>query len=351
MTTATVWAKGPKTEITVTFTWRPNSQLTSLDTVGSAYPNHDDGDDYRYVDLVLTTTANVNFWTIQVTCQLNPLSILDVYTQDVSNSTPFDWGDDAAQIETSRDLNEAATIGQLLGPGLFQFTASKYGYSYPLGGSGYPLTQKLVDFRFRVKPQGGVFHTTVVPSCTASFLDLNGATVPAKVSYSRMPSLTIASGYSIAGNVTYQPGAYSNAGIGINCRYDDGGWVDNVTTTDSLGNFEFDNLRDKGNYECIQYGNVIASGDNPDLHLSGSTWVDLWQSSMQLLPTILLSGNTDRTGNTESGNEVIDNDDIALVTGAWMTAVAPTSGGDASGNGFIDKSDLAVALVGKSMWV
>ena len=339
-----VAAKGTKGGMTVTLAWRPDTQLTSLDNGGDPFPTFDSGDDYRYVDLEVMVTSNVNYWTTQITCTVDP-TILGNYSWDEDgNSTPDDHGDNAPPVWWGRDLDEAAWVFNTPVPGTVEFTASKYGYSYPLGGNGTEITQRLLTFRFRVLPQASPFNTMVVPNCQASFLDINGEPIGAKVVYNPMPMLKVMSGYSISGQLLYQGDAFDHAGIGVDCRYWTGPatFVSNPTMTDAAGNFALTNLRDDGGYECIFFGNVIAPGDNPDLHLSAHTWVNLWSDSIHLLPTILRSGNTDRSGNPESGDENVDNDDVAQVTSNWETGVPPTTSGDANGDGFIDASDLAI---------
>lgn len=339
-----VAAKGVNGEITVTFAWRPDAELTSIDDIGDPFPMADDGDDYRSVDLEVMVTSNVNYWTLQVSCSIDDSILLNDYVWDEEGTlTPFSSDDDSPHVRWKGDLNDAAHVTEVTSTTLTH-TASKFGYSYPLGGNGAPLSQSLLDMHFIVRPQTGVFNVMTQPNCVASFLDINGETVEAKVSYDSMPALKVMSGYSITGTVLYQGETYANNGIGVDCRYwtSPSTFVSNATTTDANGKFALTNLRDGGGYECVFFGNVIAAGDNPDLHLSAHTWVNLHSDSLHLLPTILRSGNTDRSGNTESGNEYVDNADIGQVTGNWETSVPPTTVGDANGDGFVDESDLAI---------
>jgi hypothetical protein len=349
--------------ITVTPSWRPGSQLTSLDTFGPVYPAWEYGDDYRYVDLDIYATSNVNYWAVQVSCTLDATA-LDSYVWDEPMWTG-DAGDDVQPVQWgpawgTLNADYTAVVEPLNALGKVTITAAKYGYSWPMGQNGSNTTQLLATLRFRVKPQvTNPYSKSISPRCTADFLDKDGKSV-LRPTYARSAALNIMSGYTLSGSVIYQAAPRSSAGIGIDC-YLWGLEPPYSTVTDTRGNFAFTNLREFGTYICYYYGNVIDSYNRPDLHLMAQNSVQLDTTSKNLLPIYLTSGNVARsyvtmTGQlpaSMTGTEIINDADIALITGAWNAAVPVAfEAGDASGDRKVDKADLAIVAgnYGEAEW-
>jgi len=349
--------------ITVTPTWRPPAQLTSLDAGAGAdaYPNYNPGDDYRYVELELFATASVEYSAVEVECKYDSSLLEGFHWDDGSVNPPTDdpgddwpmvemgpawgglggYGGEYTMVPAPVHLANAAQGGSAPNSGTISFAAAAFG-GRRYGRWGQSQTDLVARIRFRVRPQNPATFSSkpMKITCKTRFLDYNGKDV-ARPKYQRPNDLVVMSGYSITGNVTYQA-LKRHDGIGVNCVYDPGGVGDEYKTrTDRKGNFAINGLRDKGYYHCNFFGNVTTAevGDpvyDPDLHLQAWTDIHLLGQSYQFQPVVLSSGNLDRVAGIP---QRIDEDDLALVTGNWNVQ---STAGDANGNGLTNEEDLAI---------
>ena len=92
-----VWVMAQKTSMTLTPVWRPGEQLTTL-TADS---------DFRYVDVQLQVTGNVQFWAVNIGCALSP-DVLTNYVYDEIGSPP-DTGDDVPMVTWGPDWGTNGT--------------------------------------------------------------------------------------------------------------------------------------------------------------------------------------------------------------------------------------------------
>ena len=339
--------------IIVSPVWRPAAQLTTLDTVGTAYPIHDAGDEYNYVDVELRVTTTVQFWATQFKCTV-PSTIMDSYTQ---NGSPADPSDDIAMItpgptwgnftQINSDFNPAngqmgATFARINGTGV-----------NPLGTNGVTSQLLLATLRYRVKPQAAGFVGTAAITCTFSFLNQDGRPVVVPV-VQAPPPLSVRYGYSISGVVTYQAQT-NHAGIGIYCNWlGDGAFTvnDPLGVTAVNGVFNLNNVRKLGSYRCEYYGNRLPGSPTPTTN-DGDNFVSTFQNfylsenSIRLLPVALRAGNVEIDGSaTYIGTPDLDtltinfNNLTNTPPGALWTT--PYINGDTNGDRLTNTADLAI---------
>lgn len=353
--------------VTVSPTWRPPTQLTTLDmgTGATAYPHFDAGDDYRYVELQVFAAASVEYSAVEVQCTYDPL-LLEGYNWDdgtVNPATDDPW-DDTPMVRMGPAwgglggygveytmypapiyLANPAQGGSAPNSGKIAFAAAAFG-GRRFGRWGQTQTELVATIRWRVRPQNPATFSSkpMKVACTTRFLDYNGKDV-ARPKFQRPNDLVIMSGFEIAGNVTYQARARHD-GIGVNCIYEPDGPspVEYKTRTDPKGNFAIKGLRQRGYYRCYFFGNIttVEAGApvwNPDLYLQKWSEIQLLGLSYRFQPFVLSSGNLYRDFGTPNPPQFINEDDLALVTGNWNLA---SMAGDANGNGRTDEEDLAI---------
>ncbi len=329
--------------ITVTGTWSPAVQLTTLD---NNYPNADPGDDYRLAQMRLEVTTNVEFWAVELACTF-PGTVLDSYTHDRDgNLTP------AIQYDNRPPLEWTALYGQgfteihrysTTAAGLqVTDTASLMGGSSTIGRNGQATTFQLglMNVLVRPAPNPAVAFSSLVNrfTCTVTFLDRSGRNLvpPVTIAPPTVP-LTVISGYTVSGRASYQART-TLAGIGVRC---DGGTPQFYTAvTDATGIFRLVNIRENAFLNCRVFGNVTdpAAGQQPDIYLAQTMGFDLNErGSYNFPPSQLRAGNLDRL-NLCGGNQCINEDDLFVVTTNWQQ----TAAGDVNGDGRTDRADLAI---------
>jgi hypothetical protein len=328
----TLAADPPK--ITIAPLWRPATQLTTIDTAVQGVTNP--GDDLRYVDAQIMVTSSVKFWAAQMTCTVNK-TVLDTY---IPGSDPNDWQDDGPVVTWGPDWgiegDEFTQIPAAYNPatGAMTITATRLGNRNGLGSNGSNYTFLLATVRYRVKSAAGTSPFT----CTANFLNRDGRPVLAPT-YTAPAPLTILTGYTVAGNVSYQ-GRAAKSGIGVECTYDRGGPNQTVynTITTATGSYVINNIRKLGWYNCLYFGNITnpTPGRQGDVYLQMSAYTDLSMQSYFFLPVTLLAGNLDRTTIDSENN--INGADLAVLTANWEKNAL----GDVNGDNKTDKADLAI---------
>jgi hypothetical protein len=344
--------------IVVAPAFRPGTSLTSLDSVGSGYPTYEIGDDYRYVDFDIVATHNIQFWTAQFTCTA-PIATLETYTWD-EFAANLDSGDDIAPVRAGdvwgwNGTDYVSVEGSVSPTGARTITLTRLGSIDPIGANGVSQTNTLATLRFRVKPQTlNPFSGSAAITCTASFLNRNGAPVAVPVMTAAVP-LTIRSGFGINGVAQYQARTV-HTGIGVYCDYMDDGTDDRdfappSTTKTGVtalnGSYSFLNIRNAGWYECSYWGNgstvsVPAWDNNADTYLASAQWVYVDDRIVNLLPVTLRLGDVDR--DFPSGG-LIELNDLIMVTANFGNTVlfpVPYIGGDANGDRKTNNVDLAL---------
>ncbi|HEX2907294.1 MAG TPA: hypothetical protein VHO69_10570, partial [Phototrophicaceae bacterium] len=245
-------------KITVAPNWGPPLQLTTLDTNAPGYPTFNPGDDYRYVMAYFDTTTTVEFWAVEINCTANG-NVLDIYNQDFNGDNTPDHGEDnRAPVEWNGTVwdgqdgwtNYTSIYTNVAGQLKISAVASKRGRNQPLGRNGVQTSLTLGSIQFRVKPTAGTSPLT----CTFSFLDRNGkVVVPA--TYTPPPPVTVISGYSVTGTVSYQARTVKN-NIGVNCWIDGSLVPGSPFLTNASGVFTISNIRTQNHINCRLYGNI-----------------------------------------------------------------------------------------------
>jgi hypothetical protein len=315
------------TSLTVTHVWRPGVTLDSYDTTGTS------DDEWRYVDVEVFVTGNVQFWAADFSCTV-PDAILTENGANSGNGEPMvtwgpEWGSTSEYMAI--DSYNAGTIS---------FSASRQGQVAPLGLNGVDYTLLVATLRFEVQPNLGKSTSARFLCRVSQFLDRNGAAV-VRARTNRMANLSVLDGYTISGSVQYQGARYSQY-IGVEC--DDAGAEAPITAlTDRRGNFTI-KTRTLDDYTCSFYGNANDPTDTDrqaDVFLGGVTHLKLDSHSFQLLPVLLRGGNTNQSGTSETQ---VDFDDVTDVTSPanWEQNVTAYTNGDANGNGITNEVDLAI---------
>lgn len=356
-----VWTAVPvfaANTMTVTPVWRPGQELSSLDVNSNGVFDSPD-DDFRYVDVQLMITGNVQFWAINIACAFTP-AVLQGY--NVDTGTTLDPGDDIPMVTwgpewgaENTDFVSVSTdtdpdgAGPLLVPDGFDFNATsgtltlratRLGNVPPLGINGANYTMLLATLRMRVRHLGtGNTSTTATIKCTPmDFLDRDGRVV-VKGKQAATPALAVRTGYSISGQALLQ-GGKNHAGIQVTC---DNGTQSYNATTVANGTYSFGGtgqlIRQTGFYECV-YTSPISSPRSEfldariNLHLNSSTFF--------LLPVILRGGNVDAT--TAGSENDIDLFDLSRFTSNWSpgTVALAYDGLDVNGDRNINEADLAM---------
>jgi len=154
--------------------------------------------------------------------------------------------------------------------------------------------------------------------------------------------LTIATGYSLSDQVSYQARTTPPAGrtAGVTCYV--GGTTYN-TTADAAGNFRIPNIRQTDFTNCTFFSRISrpdpsTAGQLPDLYLAAGSDLEMRErGSYSFMPRELIGGNLDR-GNQCGSNQCINSADLAIVTQNWQT----NANGDVNGDGKTDRADLAI---------
>ncbi len=334
--------------VTVTPTWRPGEQLSTLDINGNGVMDLPD-DDFRYVDVQLLMTGNVQFWAVNLACQFTP-TVLETYVHDAgsSNGDPGDdipvvtWGPDWGATTEFVAVDSGSGLGYDYDPGTGRITirATRLGNVPPLGMNGIDYNLLLATIRLRMADLGTTLvNTTASVSCRPlDFFDRDGNRIVSG-RMGRVNRLTVRSGYSLSGQALLQA-ARSHSGINVSC---DNGSGPIVATTDSRGNYSFgssgDPIREFDTYECQFVSPII--GPNRAEFLDASTQVMLNFPTQSLLPVILKGGNVDITAG--SAND-IDSDDLFQFTTNWAPGSVANAydGLDVNGNSRVDEPDLAI---------
>ncbi len=331
--------------MTVTPIWRPGQQLTTLVADG----------DFRYVDVELLLTGNVQFWAVNVGCTFTP-SVLEGYTFDSGGgTTPSDPGDDVPMVTWGPEwgasgtefIAVATTPGQNFdynpATGLLSLRATRLGSVTPLGINGASYNLLLATLRLRVRDQGSTFRTvTATVKCAPmSFLDRDGRVVVSG-KQSATAALTARTGYTISGTVLLQ-GAKAHTGTQVQCTNTaPDPDVIYTTTTTSTGAFNFGGtsqlIRELGRYTCTFVSAIISPRSE---FLDAQVAVDLNTPSFYLLPVVLKGGNVAVGAGSEND---IDDTDLGIFTSTWATGpVTPAyTGRDVNGDSVVNEADLAM---------
>jgi hypothetical protein len=348
---------GQTISITVTPAWSAATTLTSLDTNGPAFPNHEAGDDYRYVSVGLYATTNVEFWALQITCTV-PVATLQGYTADPDNTlTPDDWGDWRRMVDPGPDWGqEGLDYVMITSPfnpttGAMTLTISRQGQTTPLGANGQSRNMLLASFSYRVKPQAGAFNGTAAFACTPiAFLSRNATPIGVPTFTAPAP-LSISSGLSISGIAQYQART-DHTGIGVICTDND---TQTFTTRTSItGAWSISNIRIQNWYTCYYFGQLIDNEVAPaapvqeaDVYLPVQVMVNLWVNlNQKVMPVTLPLGNTTRDNTLDPYNdEEIDETDISAVTSTYGTSYPTTTNfgsGDVNNDKTVNRADLVL---------
>jgi hypothetical protein len=348
---------GQTISITVTPAWSAATTLTSLDTNGPAFPNHEAGDDYRYVSVGLYATTNVEFWALQVTCTV-PVATLQSYTADPDNLlTPDDWGDWRRMIDPGPDWGtegfDYVMISTPFNPttGAMTLTISRQGQTTPLGANGQSRNMLLATFSYRVKPQAGVFNGTAAFACTPiAFLSRNATPIGVPTFTAPSP-LNISSGLSISGVAQYQART-DHTGIGVICTDND--TQSFSTRTNNTGAWTISNIRVQNWYTCRYFGQLIDNEATPavpvheaDVYLPVEIFVNLWVNlNQKVMPVVLPLGNATRDNTVDPYNdEEIDETDISAVTSSFGLSYPVTTNfglGDVNNDKAVNRADLVL---------
>jgi hypothetical protein len=350
---------GQTISITVTPAWSAATTLTSLDTNGPAFPNHEAGDDYRYVSVGLFATTNVEFWALQVTCTV-PVATLQSYTADPDNLlTPDDWGDWRRMIDPGPDWGtegfDYVMISTPFNPttGAMTLTISRQGQTTPLGANGQSRNMLLATFSYRVKPQVGVFKGTAAFACTPiAFLSRNATPIGVPTFTAPTP-LSISSGLSISGIAQYQART-DHTGIGVICMDQASQTHIFSTRTSNTGAWTISNIRVQDWYDCRYFGQLIDNELAPatpvheaDVYLPVQVSVNLhFNFNHKVLPVTLPLGNATRDNTADPfADEEIDETDISAVTSSFGLSYPATTNfglGDVNNDKAVNRSDLVL---------
>jgi hypothetical protein len=149
--------------VTVTPIWRPGEQLTTLVSEN----------DYRYVDVQLMMTGNVQFWAVNLACQFSPnaLAPYDVVPGgDAHDDIPVvtwgpDWGTEGTQF-VAVDSAGAGLYDYEGGRGTLTIRATRLGNVSSLGINGADYNLLLATIRLRVADLGtGLVNTSASVRC------------------------------------------------------------------------------------------------------------------------------------------------------------------------------------------
>ena len=356
-----VWTAVPAlaaNTMTITPVWRPGQQLTSLDVNSNGV--FDTGDDFRYVDVQLMITGNVQFWAVNMACALTP-AVLQGYNV---GSSVGDTGDDIPMVTWGPDWGTTGTdfipawmqnidpdgAGPLTAPTGFNFNATsgtltlratRLGNVAPLGINGANYTTMLATLRMRVRQLATATGSATIKCTVMDFLDRNGRIV-VKGKQAATPALAVRSGYSITGQALLQGGT-NHAGIQVVC---DNGVQTYIATTIANGNYSFGGtgqlIREMGRFECVYTSPIVSTIPNPRAEfLDAQIDVNLNSSTFFLLPVVLKGGNI----NTAAGSENdIDDSDLANFTANWSPGAVASAytGLDVNGDSTVNEADLAM---------
>jgi hypothetical protein len=339
--------------MTVTPVWRPGQQLTTLTS----------SSDFRYVDVELTITGNIQFWAANMACVLTP-AVLQGYNEDTTVST-LDPGDDIPMVTWGPEWGAEGTEfvpvsvgtdpdggGPLTAPDGFDFNATsgtltlratRLGSVAPLGVNGANYTMLLATLRMRVRDLGSGFTTnSATIKCTPmDFLDRDGRVV-VKGKQAATPALAVRTGYSVTGQALLQGGS-NHAGTEVECTLQTPPNSVYTATTSSTGSYSFGStgqlIRQTGFYECVYVSPIVSPRSE---FLDAQIDLNLNSSTLFLLPVILKAGNVDAT--TGSSVNDIDLSDLTLFTAGWLPGPVASAytGLDVNGDSTVNEADLAM---------
>lgn len=316
--------------------WRPGEQLTT-DT---------SSDDFRYVDIELQMTGNVQFWAVNLVCAFTP-SVLEGYDVNVINGDPGDdvpmvtfgpeWGTQGGDFVAVSNSGDGFDYDPATGR--LTLTATRLGNVASLGVNGADYNLLLATVRLRVKDLGTdvLARTATVNCATREFLNRDGRVV-VRASQARTPALSVRTGYQISGKALLQA-ARSHAGINVTCT--DSALQQHTSTTSAKGDFVIGNnnlIREFGPYSCEFVG---PNADPQAEFLDARVELYLNGFSHYLLPVTLKAGNVNVAAGSE--NE-IDEIDLADFTTSWSPRSVPTAYDeeDVNGDRRIDQADLSI---------
>lgn len=329
-------------------TWRPATQLDSLNANGDGVT--DLGDDLRYVDADIYVTASVQFWAADVTCTVDK-TVLETYTLNTDvNGGPTNNGinspDDTAPVTFGPEWSIGGGLfSQVIKntvntDGKINFAASRLGGASPIGGNGSKQTFLLATLRYRTKAL--VTAKTSALTCVAAFLNKDGKPVLVPTVVAPAP-LSVITGYKINGKVSYQDQTVQT-GIKVQCIDSTGATLMPLAPVTPVGLFTIEG-RNMGTYDCYFYGSKInADIIAEDVHLTSRTSFNMNSAIYNMLPVTLRVGNVDRDNAmpTNVVNNLIDFNDITAITANWNATSAAYGLGDANGDTKTDKTDLAL---------
>lgn len=323
-------------DFTIITTWRPGEELVSDPGNG----------DIRTVELEITVNGNVEFWAMNLSCNIGRGTELIPF-EDADQMGPFTWWGNAwfddGEAAFYPDDNFA---GYADSRGTVELTATRVGNNtQPIGQNGVPTLTHLVTLNFKVADDTVITrNTNVRANCrVAEFLDRDGNVIT-RARQARGDNLNIISGYTITGQVLNQA-TRDHAGIDVTCVFQPTSPQEQTytTTTDRNGFFTIGGpssphtVRDRGYYSCT-YANQLPTTNDVLLQLKSD--FQMWAESYNILPFILPAGDVERTNTPNQ----INIDDIGTVTSAtWdQRQNNPYTNGDANGDAIINEADLAI---------
>lgn len=315
-----VTALGQQPGATLSVTWRPGAQLSSV------------VDDDRYVDLEFALVSNVPFWAINLSCVIGSGAQLSPYPSSADFIT---WGPEW----TGSGPGSYLAQGSYASNGTMNYAVTRVGSQLSaIGNPGAMQRFLLLTARFRVNTLSSAANVAV--NCrTFDLLDRDGNVV-LRPTRAPVTPLSLRPGYSIEGTILRQ-GSRTHSNISILCNNYPNGASNPPssnspysTTTDARGVFRFNNLREQGLYQCSATSNLSA-GLNAQF-LSTEFSFELATPTLRLQPYSLKPGDFD-------SNQTINAADLSLLTGNWQVTL-PTAflAGDANGDRRVDQADLAL---------
>jgi len=302
--------------------WTPDQQLTSIV-----------GDD-RFVDLQLIVQGNVQFWAVDVACNIGRSGELTLVDFTLPESTWGTVGSDAFSVP------DEGNLGALFSNGTLAFTATRIGASNtPVGENGADYSLLVATARFQVNDLDT--NVSVAATCrTINFLNRDGQVVT-RGRQTRVNNLDVLIGYTLEGTILRQ-GSRTHDNIEVTCEHL--GTATILTTlTDRRGTFRFGGarntsdipnlLREFGLYECTYISKLNGIAEDTQF-LQSRTLLNLTSPAQVLLPVVLGVGDF-------AQSNLIDLADLNAVTGAFGPSEA-YGPGDANGDRRVDASDVAI---------
>jgi hypothetical protein len=335
--------------------WTPKEQLTSFDENGI---NGIETSEERFVTAQIYVNSNVQFWALDLSCRIGTgaeLELVDVTYPSGTWDTPEPDNQYLANpglgVLQSRYNPSPGVAG-----GFLALTITRVGNNTPpVGINGVSTSLHVATLRFKVKNR--VSDAAVPTTCTIiRTLDRNGR----QALVGRLGSFTnlfVRIGYTLKGTALRQ-GAVNNLNIQVICTHL-ATESEYIAYTLSNGTFTFggatltsqpNHLRHYGLYECIYQSDLdddfVLVEDNADRHfLRAKSYINLTTPRYQLMPVTIRPGDFDPAYDPLAPtppNNLIDLNDLNVITGNFNTVQTIFTKGDANGDTRVNQSDLAL---------